>query len=123
MFESTISLSGAPADLVQLREWLTHELAAWPSREVSGEVVLMASELVTNAIVHAASAPTVTLSVLGHYFRVTVHDDDPRPPVLNAGNEPHDTGNGLRLVNGWADEWGSASTASGKTVWFTVRRW
>lgn len=82
------------------------------------DFLLMISELVTNAVVHARSAPQLAASVRGGRFRVEVYDDDRRPPVVRLpGNAVDGGGSGLRIVAGLSERWGWEPTATGKCVW------
>ncbi len=83
---------------------------------------LLVSELVTNAVEHAASAPTLTLSVDPQRLRVEVADDDPTPPVRRDPLPGELGGRGLQLLDRLADRWGSSPTAGGKCVWFELGR-
>ncbi|MCU1351304.1 MAG: hypothetical protein JWM05_513, partial [Acidimicrobiales bacterium] len=110
--ESSIPVSRDPAELARVREWLRQALAHCPSRDrdMADNVVLMASELATNAVVHTQCIATLTLAVDAGHVRVAVHDDDPRPAVLEPLNEHRLGGNGLRIVDAWADSWGTDLT-------------
>ena len=85
--------------------------------------VLLAGELVTNAIVHTTS-PTIGLVVhrRDHAVRVEIHDTSPQPPKpdrLAAGDDQG--GRGLTLVAALATRWGVDTThGDGKAVWFEV---
>jgi anti-sigma regulatory factor (Ser/Thr protein kinase) len=86
-------------------------------------LALIASELVTNAIVYGTEP--VALTVSGQHGEVTVEvaDGDPRLDSVRIrdvgvpmrGGRPG--GRGLRLVAAIADEWGVRPERSGKTVW------
>jgi anti-sigma regulatory factor (Ser/Thr protein kinase) len=85
--------------------------------------VLLTSELVTNAVLHARTP--VQVSVLPGDGAVLVCVGDrlagspaltPRPP---SGERPG--GRGLALVNDLSDSWGSTAYPEGKTVWFVLR--
>ncbi|MCU1358197.1 MAG: hypothetical protein JWM89_3615 [Acidimicrobiales bacterium] len=120
------SVSRDLADLARLREWLSDRLRRRPfgSEDVLQDILVMASELVSNAVLHTKSLPTVTLTVLPDVVRVAVHDDDPRLPVLEPLDVRRARGNGLRIVDAWAEQWGSYLVpGDGKEVWFTARRW
>ncbi len=85
--------------------------------------VLLASELVTNAIVHAATPLELHAQSLGCGVRVEVHDGVNRPPVLEPqsdSNTSSEHGRGLFLVAALADRWGWDGYASGKSVWFEL---
>jgi anti-sigma regulatory factor (Ser/Thr protein kinase) len=78
---------------------------------------LAVTELATNAIVHAHSPFTVTLTADGNGVRVEVRDADPIPPLDQRRDRLAEGGRGLCLVRGVARRWGSAPEATGKVVW------
>ena len=84
-------------------------------------VVLCASELVTNALLHGA--PPIVLEVeAGHGgVRVAVHDAGPRE-VRHRRPVDAETlsGRGLTIVSVLADRWGSDPTPTGKVTWFEI---
>lgn len=82
---------------------------------------LVVSELVTNAVVHAATPVDVEAIVRRHGVRVEVADGSPHPPVPRAYEGLAGTGRGLRLLEELADEWGVQPHPRGKTVWFELR--
>lgn len=83
-------------------------------------VVLLVSELVTNAIVHAGSEARLAITTSGSSLRVEVGDDSPvHPRVLALGPAaPH--GRGVGFVARLATSWGVRDEPVGKVVWFTV---
>lgn len=100
-----------------------------------GDILLMLTELVTNAMLHGAQGnPDLTIGLLIYADDKAVHvsvtdpgrggepkmrgeflDGEPEQPedLLSPG------GRGLRLVNALASRWGHHDTA-GRTVWFQV---
>lgn len=84
-------------------------------------VLLLVSELVTNAVRHAATPFEITVEVHGDSVRVVVIDEDVdhQPRVQHPG--PEDTnGRGLLIVDELAEGWGSDEVGVGnKAVWFT----
>ncbi len=91
--------------------------------KASALLALIASELVTNAIVYGTEPVTLTVSWQHDELTVEVADGDPRSDsvrirevdVPRRGGRPG--GRGLRLVASIADEWGVRPERSGKTVW------
>ena len=84
-------------------------------------VLLLTSELVTNAVRHAATPFEITVDVDDSGVRVAVIDGDVEhaPEVRHPG--PEDTnGRGLLLVDQLAAVWGSSRVPRGKAVWFTL---
>ncbi len=86
---------------------------------VVDDVLLAVSELVTNAVVHAREAPTVTIRLQpDRYFLVEVADRDDRPPMVVPGEASRVGGHGLRIVDAIASSWGVRSRpGGGKSVW------
>lgn len=82
--------------------------------------VLLTSELVSNAVLHARS--DVTLRVVRDRAGVVVEviDRSTASPMPRAFSTEAATGRGLVLVDAMADEWGSAVDGSSKTVWFRL---
>lgn len=85
-------------------------------------VVLLVSEVVTNAVLHARSDVFLTVQDQGRTARVEVRDSSPMPPRLHRFSAESATGRGLRLLNQLALRWGADQVAEGdgKTVWFEV---
>lgn len=85
----------------------------------SWEVVLLTSELATNAVLHANSAFVVRIVVEGKVVRVEVINDEPE--LLLIMKEPSRSGGrGLALVKALARDWGAESSQDSKVVWFDV---
>ena len=119
--EARLQLVPEAAGAGVARRFLAGVLASWRMEElVGGDVELLASELVTNAIRHAASPFTVIVRYDGHLVRVEVGDGsralpEARPPTLD-----DETGRGLLVVEALAAGWGVTPTLAGKRVWFEV---
>ena len=82
---------------------------------------LLVSELVTNSVLHARSAMTLSVSVLGTLVRIEVADGSSRVPVQRLSDAEAVTGRGLQLISMLADDFGfRVRGGSGKVVWFTL---
>jgi anti-sigma regulatory factor (Ser/Thr protein kinase) len=101
------------------RRWLAERLAADP-RELRETAALLTSELVTNAVLHAATEITITIRREPTGLRVEVADDDPQLPAVKQYDEAAATGRGLSVVTALADDWGVTRRAVGKVVWFEL---
>lgn len=64
------------------RRFATAQCGKWDLEALSDNAILTLSELVTNAVVHAATPIAVTMSLVGEYLEVAVSDDSPRAPIL-----------------------------------------
>lgn len=112
----------APATARELVAEVCHR---WQLDRWSRLIQLLASELVTNAVVHAGTSISFTLRRLDGALQVVVRDRDPRlvaqpPPFDPVGIPDGDPGRGLLLLSSLADDWGSAPTGDGKVTWANV---
>lgn len=82
--------------------------------------LLLVSEVVTNAVLHARSNVRVVVEPGTAVARVEVHDGSPVPPRRHTFSTMSATGRGLRLLEQLALEWGVEPGTDGKTVWFEV---
>jgi len=90
--------------------------------EVLDTVQLLVSELVTNAVVHAASAPTVAIHLFDDHVHVEVLDDRGGVATREDADEDAESGRGVVLVDALAERWGTIAVDQGKIVWFDVGR-
>ncbi|MDA8033582.1 MAG: ATP-binding protein [Actinomycetota bacterium] len=83
--------------------------------------VLLTSELVANAFIHAHSPCYLTVRLDGSRVRVEASDTDPDPPVVARPSDDSPGGRGLVLVEALSSAWGSRIEADeGKTIWFEL---
>ncbi|MCE3552131.1 ATP-binding protein [Pseudonocardia sp. RS11V-5] len=84
------------------------------------DVALVVNELVANAVEHAKTTFTLTVTLDRNGLRIAVGDRSPLAPVLR----PHDPGaargRGLQLVDSLAEEWAVVDRGEGKLVWARV---
>ncbi|MEV7616950.1 ATP-binding protein [Streptomyces sp. NPDC089799] len=100
-----------------LREMLRYRCRA----DTADVAELLATELVTNALVHTDHGAEVSLRLAATRIRVEVRDGTarkPRPYVPIADDGTH--GRGLMLVQALADAWGVDPVHGGKVVWFEL---
>jgi len=91
-------------------------------KPVVDTVVLLTSEVVTNAVLHACSPIEVTIDIGPHAVRVQVCDE--LPGLREEPDRSRHGGWGLVLVAAMASHWGISARgdAAGKSVWFEVAR-
>lgn len=107
----------------EARNLVRSTLDGWTDGDRIDDIVLCVSELVTNAVVHAASSPQIVVQVRPGVIHVEVSDaSDVLPEPREAA--PADTsGRGMSILSGFSDRWGSLRrSGGGKTVWFDVAR-
>jgi anti-sigma regulatory factor (Ser/Thr protein kinase) len=113
------TFAGSPDEIQNVRYFVGQLTAGCP---VTDDVVLLASELATNAVRHTASGQDGTFCVLvqavAGCVRVEVHDlgSDTAPAVRRSGS-PAESGAGLVVVDMIADRWGFHGSQLGRVVW------
>ncbi|WP_211281830.1 ATP-binding protein [Sanguibacter antarcticus] len=94
------------------------EMPAEDLTETPARIVLVASELATNALRHATAPRTVRLFARDHELLLDVVDHDPAtPPVVSGGRPLGEGGFGLRLAQRLASQVGWYSRGTAKHVW------
>ncbi len=115
-----------PADLRSAgaaRRMVRKSLEGWCDDEVVDDIALCVSELVTNAVVHAHSAPGILVHVRPGVIHVEIRDDSETLPVLKGAGPQDTSGRGVSILGTLSDRWGSyRRSGGGKTVWFDVTR-
>jgi two-component sensor histidine kinase len=79
-------------------------------------LILIVSELVSNAIEHARTASVVIVRRLTLMVRVIVIDGSSAPPLLQPYDVTAPRGRGLQMVDELAARWGWERHSRGKTV-------
>jgi anti-sigma regulatory factor (Ser/Thr protein kinase) len=119
-----MSLAPKPTAASVARRFVGDLLRRWEIAGPLDTAILLTSETVTNAALHAATGITLTVAVAEGTLEVGVADHDPRRPRPRRGGETYlrftESGRGLQIVDALADEWGVQELSTGKQVWFRV---
>ncbi len=100
------------------RDFVRCTCLLWGLEATLDAALLVISELVTNAVVHARSPVTVRLRLRPDRLLVEVEDEDSQLPVLQQHSDWDALGGrGLMLVDALAARWGSQPCPFGKVVW------
>lgn len=91
-------------------------------QEVCEDVVLLVSEMVTNAIRYAEPPVRLELQAGGRDVVVAVRDGSPEPPTRRPAGDGAEGGRGMLLVDLLTTEHGVRVDPPGKTVWARLRR-
>ncbi|WP_431965400.1 SpoIIE family protein phosphatase [Actinacidiphila sp. bgisy160] len=107
------------------RAFVRDTLQGWGFSEVVDDAVVLTSELVTNAVVHAGTAADVQCLRYESAVRIEVADRYPERdlPLHDAKKQihpDHEGGRGLLLCSALASRWGVEYTAANKHVWFRL---
>ncbi|MGH3309460.1 MAG: SpoIIE family protein phosphatase [Streptomyces sp.] len=108
------------------RAFVRDTLQGWGLGDIVDDAVVLTSELVTNAVVHAGTAAEVVCLRDGDGVRVEVVDRYPerelplQDPGAVLGSPDREGGRGLLLCAALAARWGVDYTAADKRVWFRL---
>ena len=113
-----IALPRSPSSVRAARRFITARTAAWSFPEpAADQLVLIGSELVTNAVLHARTELTLTLELHEDRVRISVKDRSQAPATLRHYRADALTGRGLGVVAALSDRWGVSTAPDGKVVW------
>ncbi|GAA2743167.1 ATP-binding protein [Kitasatospora cinereorecta] len=124
-----LAVQADPSEVGRARRWVRARLAGHgldPAAPVAETLVLVVSELVTNAVVHTGCPAVLRLTMpaadAGCPVRVEVADSSHAAPApRHAGDDEGATnGRGLELVELLCDRWGWYPDGSGKRVWCEI---
>jgi serine phosphatase RsbU (regulator of sigma subunit)/anti-sigma regulatory factor (Ser/Thr protein kinase) len=119
-----------PAAAAAARRFIRLTLQSWDIEDRSHEAdrlvddaVLLTSELVTNAVVHAGTALDVTCRIASGELEIAVRDRHPArtlPDLPAAASMSAERGRGLLLPTALASSWGVTYARTAKAVWFRM---
>lgn len=115
--DDCLELESDPRMVIAARQFVRDRLSSWEATDRLEPAVLVASELVTNAVLHARTAIQLKVIVDGPKVRIEVYDENSRLPVQAACPPDATSGRGLALVSTLATTWGIDNRGDGKVVW------
>jgi anti-sigma regulatory factor (Ser/Thr protein kinase) len=117
-----LRLPDRPSAPREAREHLRRYLEPMKVSPASIDVILLlSSEVVTNALRHAPPPGELRLRAQDGLVRVEVTDSHPLAPRHREPDAESPGGRGLWLLDALAIRWGHARESDGKCVWFEVR--
>jgi anti-sigma regulatory factor (Ser/Thr protein kinase) len=113
---------GSRHEVRKVREFVAQVVDGCP---VADDVILLASEVATNAVIHTASGKGGTFTVIvqpgDRAVRVEVHDGGSETlPGIGSADDQAVSGRGLGFVEELATRWGHLGDQHGRVVWFEL---
>jgi anti-sigma regulatory factor (Ser/Thr protein kinase) len=120
--DARVELRPVPESIGEARRLVRAAIEARGGEVDADVAVLLTSEVVTNALLHARSPMILAVDVRPNMVRIAVHDASSAPPYLRDYSATAGTGRGLHLVQALATEWGLdvGENGNGKWVWFEL---
>lgn len=91
------------------------------SAEIRETTVLLAGELVMNALTHGGGRFGLRVMADAALVRVEVRDATATQPRVLPPDGSREHGRGMAIVDALASAWGSGPCEGGKVVWFEIR--
>jgi anti-sigma regulatory factor (Ser/Thr protein kinase) len=124
---AAIRVDHAASSAALVRQHLEQELReSGSSAEFIDDTLLVASELVANAVRHAPAGESGDLEVIWnldeHGITIRVGDGSSQLPSAHHPSVRDTHGRGLTIIAALSDEWGVDKDGAGKQVWAHVPR-
>ena len=118
-----ITLAPRPESVATARRFVRDKLIEHHLSFLVDDVTLVASELATNAVRHAGTRFTVTITARADAVVLTVRDGSAARPVRRTAGPDDAAGRGVVIVDAVSRDWGVVVDGSAKSVWaaFDVR--
>ncbi|MDA8313549.1 MAG: ATP-binding protein [Actinomycetota bacterium] len=114
-----LRMAGDAASVRDARRFVEDAMAASPS-DVRDIAVLLAGEVVTNAVVHGGGWFCLEVDAAPDRLRVQVTDSGAGLPRVLKMNGEREHGRGMAIVDAIATMWGTEQLGTHKVVWFEL---
>jgi hypothetical protein len=116
--DASLTLADDLRSAAQARRFVARTQTPLLGREDVETAMLLTSELITNAALHARTSCVLTLRGGPNLLHIRVADEDPRVPAKRlVFRDELAAGRGLRLLEVLCRRWGIDQHDHGKTVW------
>jgi Histidine kinase-like ATPase domain len=124
-----LALNGTGGGVVgRCRDFTREALVDWrwlpaddeEQQEVAEDVLLLVSEMVTNACLHAGGPLELALNCTAERLRIEVADGSAVAPAPRQSGPSVPGGHGLRVMEKLSRAWGVVPRGTGKAVWLEV---
>lgn len=113
---------GVSATVADARRFVRETLEAWHADEFEWTATIVVSELATNAVLHAGTSYSVTLTLRSEVLAIEVADSSTRLPTLRRYGSEATTGRGVRMVDQMCHSYRVEARTGGKVVRCEIRR-
>ncbi|MFI8278207.1 ATP-binding protein [Streptomyces sp. NPDC085929] len=117
-----LALSGVRGHVAKGRDFTRQALQdwGWDGNATAEDALLLVSELLTNASLHAGGCVELALTA-GAVLRIEVFDGTTTPPRRHPSPQRGlPGGHGLYIVERLSDRWGTVTHENGKAVWAEI---
>jgi anti-sigma regulatory factor (Ser/Thr protein kinase) len=114
------SFEAEAISIPRARHFVGRAIGDWSDDEQRSDVLLLVTELASNAVQHGRTPFDVTVELHPDGVTVAVSDGNPRMPQPCMVPDDAWSGKGLVLMDSLATRWGSERRTGGKVVWFTL---
>ncbi|MFZ2501410.1 MAG: ATP-binding protein [Nocardioides sp.] len=114
----SMHVGSGPRSVSIARRWVIEACSQIDRPDLAECAALGVSELVTNALLHAAPPIEVAIGGTQEHPRIEVSDQTPIPPSRRVVDPLSTTGRGVEIVAMCATMWGVEIDGEHKTVWF-----
>ena len=111
-----------PGAARQARNVVTDACVRWGLPHLTGPATVVASELVSNVVMHAHTVMTLEVRLRPDYLFVAVFDEGYTVPEQRTNPPDAPGGRGLQLVDILSARWGYRRQRGGKVVWASFPR-
>jgi anti-sigma regulatory factor (Ser/Thr protein kinase) len=106
-----------PEAVAAVRRFVTEVLTHWRELDLVTDATLVASELATNAVLHASSPFRVSVDRSVGVICIAIQDSASDPAQQQDTTDVDGSGRGMAIVEALSRRWGSDSLPTGKVVW------
>lgn len=115
--DDCLDLESDPELVVAARAFVRSRLESWEAADLIWDAEMVASELVTNAVLHARTQIRLRVALDSTTVRIEVFDANPRLPTVMPCSAEATSGRGLAMVTTLASSWGIEQQPDGKVIW------
>ncbi len=115
-----VLLQPRPPSVAEARRRIRDLLSGSDREDLVDTCVLLVSEVVTNALLHAGTQIELRAALEPGGIRVEVGDGSPHLPFPRRYAATSGTGRGLAMLESMVDDWGVTRQQHGKFVWFLL---